>query len=64
MSYTYAKRFAMSALKTVLLTLLASGSKRGEIHAIAYLSVTHSPNWTHVVLHPVLGFISKTQQRT
>ena len=33
-------------LKTVFLTLLVSGSRRREIHAKAYSTVTHAPNWT------------------
>ena len=44
-------------LKTVFLTLLASGARRGEIHAIAYSTITHAPNWTNIVLSPVPGFI-------
>ena len=51
-------------LKTVFLTLLASGATRGERHAIAYSTVTHALNWTNIVLHLVPGFISKTQLRT
>ena len=46
---------------TIFFTLLAAGCRRGEIHAINYLTVTHSPNWTNVVLCPVPGFISETQ---
>ena len=48
----------------VFLTLLASGARRGEIHTIAYSTVTHAPNWTNIVLCPIPGFISKTQLRT
>ena len=50
--------------KTVFLSLLAAGCRRGEIHAINYSTVNHSPNWTNVVLHPVPGFISKTQLKS
>ena len=51
-------------LKTVFLTLLAFGARRGELHAIAYSILTHAPNWTKIVLCPIPGFISKTQLRT
>ena len=49
--------------KTVFLTLLASGSRRGEIHALDFHSVTHPPNWESVTISPVPGFVSKTQRR-
>ena len=51
-------------LKTVFLTLLASGARRGEIHALAYLIVTPAPNWNNIVLCPIPGFISKTLLQT
>ena len=50
--------------KTVFLTLLASGARRGELHAIAYSSLTQAPNWINIVLRPIPGFISKTELRT
>ena len=50
--------------KTVFLTLLAAGCRRGEILAINYSTVTHSPNWTNVVLNLVSGLMSKTQLRS
>ena len=43
----------------VFLTLLVSSARRGELHAIAYSTLTCAPNWTNVVLHPIPGFISK-----
>ena len=49
--------------KTVFLTLLASGCRRGELHAISYEKFTHSQGWKSVVLHPLVSFISKTQLR-
>ena len=50
--------------KTVFLALLATCCRMGEIHAIDYSTLSHSPNRTIVVLHPVPGFISTTQLRT
>ena len=47
--------------KIVFFTLLSAGCSCGEIYAFNYSTLTHSPNWTNVVLHPVPGFISKTQ---
>ena len=49
--------------KTVFLTLLASGARRGEIHALDFQSVTFPPNWEYVTVSPVPGFVSKTQRR-
>ena len=50
--------------KTVFLTLLASGARRGEIHALDYKKVAHDPQWRFVTLSPHQGFVSKTQLRT
>ena len=50
--------------KTVFLTLLAAGCRRGELHAISYDKFSHAPNWKNVVLHPLVSFISKTQLRS
>ena len=50
--------------KTVFLTLLASGCRRGELHAISYEKFSHAPNWKSVTLHPLVSFISKTQLRS
>ena len=36
----------------VFLILLVAGSRRGEICAVKYWTLTSSPNWTNVVLHP------------
>ena len=41
-----------------------SGARRRELHAFAYSTLTHPPNWTNFVLCPIPGFISKTQLRT
>ena len=49
--------------KTVFLTLLASGARRGEIHALDFQSVTFPPNWESVTVCPIPGFVSKTQRR-
>ena len=51
-------------MKTVFLTLLASGSRRGEIHAIEYASLKHDEQWRYVILKPHDAFVSKTQLRT
>jgi len=50
--------------KTVFLTLLASGNRRGEVHALEYKSFQHDPKWRYIVLRPSPEFISKTQLRT
>lgn len=50
--------------KTVFLTLLASGGRRGEVHATEYKSVAHDPKWRFMTLKPHHGFVSKTQLRT
>ena len=50
--------------KTAFLLLLASGARRGEIHAIDYKSLQHDPKWRFIILKPHLDFISKTQLRT
>ena len=50
--------------KTVFLTLLASGGRRGEVHAIEYNTVRHSKDWKSVTLQPHVDFISKTHVRS
>lgn len=50
--------------KTVFLLLLASGARRGEVHALDYASVQHEPKWKYVILKPHGKFISKTQLRS
>jgi len=50
--------------KTVFLTLLASGGRRGEVHALDYKSVKHDPKWKFITVRPHEGFISKTQLRS
>ena len=47
-----------------ILVLLAVGCRRVEIYTVYCSTLTHSPKWTDVVLHPVPGFISKTQLRS
>ena len=51
-------------LKTVFLLLFASGSRRGEVHALDVNSVTHTPNWDSVTIAPIPEFIAKTQRRS
>jgi integrase len=50
------------AWKTLFLILLASGARRSEVHAVDWKNVEHGPRWEHVVLHPVVGFVYKTQR--
>jgi integrase len=50
--------------KTIFLVLLASGCRRGEVHALQYKRVLHDDKWKWVSLHPSETFISKTQLRT
>ena len=49
--------------KTVFLTLLASGARRGEIHALNGSKFKHHPGWRFVTLETHPDFISKTQLR-
>lgn len=51
--------------KTAFLVLLASGARRGEVHALAFDKVAHddAAHWTRVSLQPHAGFVSKTQLR-
>ena len=50
--------------KTIFLVLLASGSRRGEIHSLDHSKVRPSLNWSAVTLEPHASFVSKTQIRT
>lgn len=50
--------------KTVFLVLLASGARRGEIHAIPFKNVSYDKEFTHVTLRPSEQFVTKTQIRT
>ena len=51
-------------LKAVFLTLLASGKRRGEVHALQNSIDNAHGDWSAAVLRPIPGFISKTQLRT
>jgi integrase len=51
-------------LKTVFLTLLASGSRRGEIHALSGSQISHDKGWTYISIRPVPGFLAKTELRS
>jgi hypothetical protein len=48
-------------LKTVFLLSLASGKRRGEIHALTRASVSHTEKWTQVSIKPHMDFIAKTE---
>ena len=49
--------------KTTFLLLLASGARRGELHAASYAKVAHGEGWKWVTLESIPGFLSKTQLR-
>ena len=49
--------------KTAFLVLLATGSRRGEVHAFDYTKVRPSKKWTDVTLEPHASFVSKTELR-
>ena len=48
-------------LKTVFLLSLATGARRGEIHALDRSRIRWSANGQDVFLRPYVGFVSKTQ---
>jgi hypothetical protein len=50
-------------LKTVFLILLASGKRRGEVHALDFSKFQHHEKWYYVTLSPHDNFISKTGLR-
>ena len=47
----------------MFLTLLASGARRGEIHALDYKSFSHSLKWDKVSISVLPEFVSKTATR-
>ena len=47
--------------KTVFLIMLASGKRRGKIHAFEHARLQRTIGWTQVTLWVGLSFISKTQ---
>lgn len=50
--------------KTVFLTLLAAGARRGEIHAVPFKNVSYDKEFSHITLRPSESFIAKTQVKT
>lgn len=50
--------------KVTFLLLLASGCRRGELHAIPLKGVTYPKDWAYVTLRPDPSFISKTRMKT
>ena len=50
--------------KTCFLLLLASGARRGEVHALTHRGIKFHEKWDWVQLKPSPSFISKTQLRT
>ena len=47
--------------KTLFLVTLASGKRRGEIHALSFKNFLHRENWSRVTFSVVSSFIAKTQ---
>jgi len=50
--------------KVAFLLLLATGSRRGEVHAMSYARFEHHHHWKSVTLQVIPSFIAKTQLRT
>ena len=50
--------------KTVFLTLLAAGARRGELHAVPFKNVSYDKEFSHLTLRPSESFIAKTQVKT
>ena len=50
--------------KTVFLLALASGKRRGEIHAWTHSSVSSRSNWSQVTVAPSPAFLAKNQLAT
>ena len=47
--------------KTLFLVTLASGKRRGEIHALSFQKFLHKENWSKVTFSVISSFIAKTQ---
>ena len=47
--------------KTVFLIALASGKRRGEVHAWTFSSLRLKPHWTEVTISPSPAFLAKNQ---
>ena len=47
--------------KTVFLMALASGKRRGEVHAWTFSSLRHKPHWREVTISPSPAFLAKNQ---
>ena len=47
--------------KTVFLLTLASGKRRGEIHAWTFSSLSYKENWSQVTFAPSTAFLAKNQ---
>jgi len=50
--------------KTTFLLLLASGLRRGELHAIPVKGISYPKDYTHMTFRPDPGFVAKTTLRT
>ena len=49
--------------KVAFLLLLASGSRRSEVHALSHDKIAHGGGWKWVTLEPISSFVAKTQLR-
>ena len=47
--------------KTVFLMALASGKRRGEVHAWTFSSLRHKPHWKEVTISPSPAFLAKNE---
>jgi len=47
--------------KTTFLLLLASGSRRSEIHALNFKKIEHKEGWKSITLHVIPSFVAKCQ---
>ena len=47
--------------KTVFLMALASGKRRGEVHAWTFSSLRHKPHWKEITISPSPAFLAKNQ---
>ena len=47
--------------KAVFLMALASGKRRGEVHAWRFSSLRHKPHWKEVTISPSPAFLAKNQ---
>lgn len=51
-------------LKTVFLTLLAAGCRRGELHSLGHKKIAYTPGWTQITIPRIPTFVAKNQFRS